>query len=479
LTGKKVTFARNAGGGYSVKTGGGSLSSSQGNPVSLTDDDTTQINFSSGFSFSFYGKAYNSVFLNSDGNLTFTKGDTAITERDPFRALSGPPRIAPFFQDLNPAAKGTVHVFQSGERLTITWNGVSQFFSGTQTNSNTFQVTLFKNGNVEFIYSSEMETKEAVVGIFPGPGSITGATFVNFSSPKGLTNINAAILERFATIASIDFAGLTKEFHRTHAGIFDFVVIFSDFPISIGFPGAFAFFAPVQNSIRGIGLPKFNFAQSLGSAKLQGILAMGWLGRFPDDPDKDFLGTNSTLEVLGQENGHRWLAYPEILINGVRTRDLLGRDDAHWNFNLDTDASVMEGNDIRDNGDGSFTTVAATELYSKLDRYIMGFIPAAQVPGSFFVSGSGADKGRAPQVGVTVRGTRVNVTVNQIIQAEGARVPAAAQSQKKFREAFILLSKTNQSTQAAVNKLDRIRREWQAFFHTQTGDMGTLDTTLP
>ena len=89
---------------------------------------------------------------------------------------------------------------------------------------------------------------------------------------------------------------------------------------------------------------------------------MDFLGKYPNDPETEFLFSNSTLEVFGQENGHRWLAFPRVAIAGQPQNLLLGRADSHWNFYMDTDASCMEGNDIRDNGDGTFTTVAAMKL---------------------------------------------------------------------------------------------------------------------
>ena len=61
--------------------------------------------------------------------------------------------------------------------------------------------------------------------------------------------------------------------------------------------------------------------------------------------------------------------------HGQRSDALLGRDLAHWSFFFDSDASVMEGNDIEDLGGGSFRTVAAVQRYSLLDQYAMGLVP--------------------------------------------------------------------------------------------------------
>ena len=69
--------------------------------------------------------------------------------------------------------------------------------------------------------------------------------------------------------------------------------------------------------------------------------------RVPDDPRQRFLGENNTLSLLGQECGHRWLAYLEFRDGATNSTEMLGRDESHWSFFFDSDASNMEGNDMR------------------------------------------------------------------------------------------------------------------------------------
>ena len=89
---------------------------------------------------------------------------------------------------------------------------------------------------------------------------------------------------------------------------------------SFDLEGAFAFELNIKNEIRGIGLEQFDFASEFGSnGRLQSFLAMNQLSEFPDDPDAAFFGTNSTVNIIGQEAGHRWLAY-------VRFRDTNGQN---------------------------------------------------------------------------------------------------------------------------------------------------------
>ena len=158
---------------------------------------------------------------------------------------------------------------------------------------------------------------------------------------------------------------------------------------------------------------------------------MDWIGKYPEDPLQTFLGENNTVSVLGQEVGHRWLAFLEFRNHtGARSEALLGRDQAHWSFFFDSDASVMEGNDIEDLGGGSFRTTAAVQRYSRLDQYAMGLVSASQVPPFFYVDNpmnvaDGRQADSAPRVGVTFNGTRRDVLIDDVIAINGPRVPVS------------------------------------------------------
>ena len=68
---------------------------------------------------------------------------------------------------------------------------------------------------------------------------------------------------------------------------------------------------------------------------------------------------------------------------------MLGYQSAHWNFLFNSEASLLEGNRIQDNGAGvspRFQTTATVEGYSPLDQYLMGFRSAQDVPPTFYVA---------------------------------------------------------------------------------------------
>src|SRR5215471_21109611 len=116
---------------------------------------------------------------------------------------------------------------------------------------------------------------------------------------------------------------------------------------------------------------------------------------------------------------------------GATSNALLGRDLAHWSFFFNSDASVMEGNQIQDLGGGQFRTTDAVRRYSALDQYAMGLIGAPDVPPFFYVEapqGVSQSAGSAPQIGVSFTGTRRDVLIADVVAVEGARLPAVVNS---------------------------------------------------
>ena len=142
----------------------------------------------------------------------------------------------------------------------------------------------------------------------------------------------------------------------------------------------------------------------------------------------------------------------------------------------------MEGNEIRDDGNGRFTTLQKRATYNPFDRYLMGLIPASEVPDKFYVdqTGGGPEADEVPvQPGETVTGNRIDVSIDQIITSLGTRSPSVEESQKQFRVGFIVLTKQGQPPrETTLDKVNRIANEIGRLFSKQTGRRGSLDTTL-
>jgi hypothetical protein len=475
LAGAGLRFTRNGSGGYDATRIDGAFRPTLGTRVTLSDDDSQAVNVP--FVFQFYGRGQSNAYVNSDGNVTFEEEDRASTERNVARLLTGPPRVAPFLSDLDPSTGGRVFAHAAADQYTVTWCGVRGFDSNRTT---TVQMTLLPDGTIEMKYGDPIILPDAIVGLSPGRTGVFAA--VNLSDPTSAGGAGA-IGERFAETPQIDTVAITKKFYASHPDDFDQLVIWTDARL---IRDAFAFETTVANEIRGLGIDLFDASREFGSAgRLRSFTVMDHIAKYPDDPRQRFLGENNTVSVLGQEVGHRWLAFMEFRDHtGRRSDALLGRDEAHWSFYFDSDASVMEGNDIEDLGGGSFQTVAAVERYSLLDQYAMGLIPASQVPPFFYVENPmnvipDRERDDAPDVGVRFNGTRRDVLIDDIIAIHGQRVPSESASSRVHRQAFIFVVGAGRSLDNAhVEKLDRIRREWETFFLRATDGRMRADTAL-
>lgn len=462
-------------GGLVVAPSSDPVAEAIGNRIDLGDDDSRAVPFPKGFRFRFFNKTYTGMFVGSDGHLTFSAPDATSAPRDLGRLIGGPPRIAPLLADLDPGSAsgdGGVYVLTSRTKIVVTWLDVPEF---GKTNHNTFQAVLYPNGRITFAFG-QIDAREGVVGVAPGGGGDVQLIDYTQSLPTGVLKV--AIAERFAASPSFDHFAVARAFFREFADDYDHLVVFLDFPQSLG--NAFAFEITVKNDILGIGDDVFDFSTQVGSkGRLRSFVQMGSLSRYPDNPDTEFLGTNSTLDILGQETGHRWLAKLHFLDgNGEKSDALLGRDLVHWSFCHNTLASDMEGNLIRDDGGNHFTTIAATERYSPLDQYVMGLIPAADVPPFFYVGGC-SDPAAAPAIGVPIQGPRVDLTIDDIIAAEGPRSPTAAKAPHSFNMAFILVAQAGEfPSDDSIAKVDRIRGAWESYFVGAVDGHGAVNTAL-
>ena len=466
-----LRFTR-SGSSYTLSKIDGGFRSALGTRLTLQDDDAIQVNIP--FSFPFYGAGRTVAFINSDGNITLEEEDKSSTERNLGRMVTGPPRIAPFFADLDPTTgSGRIFVNAAADQYTVTWCNVRGFDS---TRAVTVQATLLPDGSVEMKFGDSTNVQESIVGI--SPGHTADIALVDLTSGSGSSA--GAIAERFAQATSIDTFAVAKKFYATHPDNYDQILLWSDQPL---IRDAFAYELNIANEVRGIGDTIYDTSRLAGSAgRLRSLVMMDWLGKYPEDPTAKFLGENNTLSVLGQEVGHRWLAYVDFRDRtGTRSQALLGRDDQHWSFFLDSDASVMEGNDIEDLGGGQFRTVDAVKRYSRLDQYIMGLIPPSSVGTFFYVESPNSPKvrGDAPQINVSFTGTRRDVLVDDIIAVNGQRIPSSADTSKTHRQAFIYIVSSGRSAEAAqLAKLDRIRTQWEAFFLQATDNRMTANTRL-
>ena len=462
-----------AGDGYNITTTGAAFRGTLGRALTLGDDASTPAQ-TLAFPFQFYGRRFTSLFINSDGNLTFEEADNASTARSLHRVASGPPRIAAFFADLDPSAGGRLFLDSTAEAMTITWCAVPGFGLAETVS---VQTVLFPTGAIEFRYGPA-DLEDAVVAL--SPGRVDTVTAVDLNRGAAQSSGPVAIGEQFTPAASLDLIAASRRFYERHADDFDQLVFFTDTDVM---NDAFAFETTVANSIEGIGIERFDFSAQLGSGgALQSLVNMDRISKYPDTPAQKLFGENSALGILAHETGHRWLA--RLLFTDVNREisdQLLGRQLAHWSFFLDSDGSVMEGNEIFDLGGGSFRTAATTEKYSRLDQYAMGLVGPEEVPGWFYVESpvSLNDREDGAIAGISFNGTRRDVIIQNVIEALGPRVPSAADSPRVHRQAYIFVRRSSAVLdQQDLARLRRIREQFGPFFSRATENRMTVRTTL-
>ena len=455
--------------------------------LDLGDDDAARIELP--FEFTYYGETYPGAYVHSDGNLTFAAPEASSNHRTYARAAGGPPRIAPLFEDMDPSVAGEIRYAAMPDRVVVTWHRVPLWAETGVGKLQTFQLALGADNSIEFRYG-DVDLPKAIVGVFPGDVS-RPAVAVDWSVTASSAVDEAGILaEVFTSATTIDEFAAFHQFFRTQDDAYDSVILFNDIGLQASqFTLAHAY--TVRNQVTGIGKTVFDAGPYFGSPRRTGsFVNMGPISAYPDNPLEPipYRPDSSLLTVLAHEIGHRFLATaifkdPET---GHFNPTTLGRQLNHWSFYFNTDASVLEGNAIRDHGPGAsprFETFAASQTYSALDKYLMGLFDPDEVKPSFLVEdpsfSSSAARSRSPEVGVTFNGVRKEVRIEDIVAAHGDRRPDTSVSQRHFRYAFLLV--VDQGTAPSpdtLNLLERLRRLWRGYFIAHLDGRATIATDL-
>ncbi len=476
---RSILFSPAGSRAFLYRSGGAGVEPGAGEPIEIGDDVSRA--FDLPFEFPFLGQRYRQLFLNSDGNFTFGEGDSASTERGLERFLSGPPRIALFFADLDPSAGGQVRVLSVPDRFVVTWDAVPEWGEEAP---NTLQIEIVPDGTIYMRYGAVMNAGSGIVGVAPGRSA--DVSLVDLSGEP--REIAGAIAERFQRGRTIDNVGVAKTFYRELADQYDSLVVWTNFDSDED--DAFAYSAPVSNDVSGTGDDHYDFTEFWGSeGALETYVFMGDVHRYPREPTGRVLGAASrptTLGLLSHEVGHRFLTSARIVHPGVEADVLLGRQDSHWSFFLDTDASFLEGNDIEEESPGRFRTVQTMSRYSRLNLYLMGLADPSEVAPFFVVSSASAsvfgeplDNESTPTAGIPITGTRTDLNVDEVILALGERQPRAGEAQSTFRHAWVILSRPNEPpTSEDLATLHDARNAFSGFFNEMTLGRGRIETRI-
>src|SRR5438034_7420936 len=343
LSGQSLEFQPRGDNTYSVFAVAPQLETDVGTSFGLFDEDARSVSLP--FAFPFYSQSWQTMYVNSNGSVSFEKGDRS-SSATVAAVFAGPPRIAPLWADLDPTAGGNVFLKAEAARMVITWKDIPLWH---QTEPNTYQIVLFADGRIRFNYGT-VDAKAGVTGI--SNGFQRDGNYVVFSGvgSNGLTGLRPLPIVQLFSSPTIDPVRVAWRFYESHGDDFDSLVYFaaSDYPATLA-GGAGAYFARVKNEVRGIGVSLGDFTPLFGSAgRLRGVINMNSLSGYPDavtGPIPDSPASVSAVTILGQETTHRFGPFVRFRDAASASVALLGRQSAHWNYFLNSEASVMEGNE--------------------------------------------------------------------------------------------------------------------------------------
>ncbi|HWS71274.1 MAG TPA: hypothetical protein VN605_04140, partial [Thermoanaerobaculia bacterium] len=269
----------------------------------------------------------------------------------------------------------------------------------------------------------------------------------DFSSITGDVQMNGPIAEAF-TLPVLNPEGTWEELKALYGlndSSFDGVAIYQNFDtdLTLTFISAYS---------------------TIGNAEASGLSFQPEIGanqpRFPALLHLDTIATAQragetfAVQATMHELGHRWLFYARFNDAGKISYDLNPSFGGHpaayvsepaaFPVLTSGESSVMGGSRFTENADGSFTTPATFVSYgfSWLDLYFMGLAGASEVEPFFYIANSSpalaSDYWPPPKLRVT--GAKKRVTMQQVLEAMGPRLPAYPETQREFRLLTVLLT---------------------------------------
>ncbi len=491
LAGRRLTLVPTAAGGYTSRLGESRGLLHPGERIDFSSDPTGVARTPLRTPFVFFGASYGEIFVHAQGAVSFGEplagAPRAAASGELLPGLiAGPPVVAALWNELGVGGNdpGTgVFVDVRDDSVLVTWYRVSSVRPAGE--PNTFRITLWANGTIDIDYAT-VATRWGVVGVSPGAAR-RKVRLADFAA-RPTVEPETAVLAWYRDLPALNEIALAHKVFERLPDRFQFLTVFTTQPVD---GPSSVWSTTVQNSDRGIGMPIFDHGEIFGAGNLEHIVVMNDIDFYADDPmARPRLGAYayapSTLAVLAHETGHRWLAYAGNIDPGF-----VGTN-GHWSYLLDSGGSFLGGNDLQENPDGSFTSLAAMQAYGPLDQYLMGLRPANEVQPFFVVEdahdflpattrgGDAFGPESHPEQGVTFRGTRRDVSIDAIVERSGPRVPPAGKARTSFRMAMVLVVPAGaQPDPADLAKVERIRRAFGPFFRAATGNRARMHTWLP
>lgn len=510
--GAELPSGRGFGGG--ARTGGAASLAGAGPGAGTGPDATGEGNVSlARFEFPFSGSSWRSLSVNSLGNITFggDYGDLELPRFIHMRTL-GPmvmnkvPLISAFMKQ---RMRGTASVLEMSDRLVVTWD-MTEPVGGNQDMTfeptpHRFQAVLHADGRIDLSYEV-MTATDGLVGVFPVPADGAAVEPVDLSALDANALPVPIVYEAFHHYGLPRPEALACTVIETYGDRFDFMVWYSDFRVDDQEAGTRSV-GDIPRNVSGIG-PRMDVGLRPQDFCSEGRLEVTWYqpvwvgsnqaqARHPDGRWSEY---DNAIAQIAHELGHRWSTRTRAIVDGD-TIELRGEHvpwamsgAAHWPSGLHTpvphpyhdgpEASIMGGSNWQDNGDGTYTlldrgSMVPADGFSYLELYLMGLLPASEVPPFFLLEGTErvgeSDDGRP----IFTAANRIDITIDDIIAHNGLRVPAFDDSQREFTTAVVaVVLPGQQPSPELLEQADAIRRGWMNYWSRVTGGVGTMSTSL-
>ena len=446
------------------------------------------------FDFPFADRRWESFHLGSPGVVTFGEpftysySDYEITMQEIADEFISVPTISALYK---PWRYGTQHVVRRTDRIVITWLSweSDSWEHGVRPEKPArFQTVLGSDGSIRFNYI-DVPFEDGIVGLFQEEDLAPG----------------------------VDLSQSESRVSNRHHEVFHFRSVSDTHEIAchlIGVLGdavdVYVFHSENRMDKHGIATAWAGPCRSVGgyNGYNQGRLKGHWhlpvwiksevvfnASLSPFKPHY-FDGFDSGLALFAHEFAHTWLADFSYDKSGQREPLFLpvseGGCNCHWRWEFHTPAvfpwhteafgpsSIMGGSFWLEHGQGRFTRNGNNPSggFSWLDLYAMGLADAEEVPDMFIVRNLQFDAD-PNEVGYYT-GEKETVTINQIVAAEGPRVPGTAHSQKVFNAGFVYLLEPGQTPSGDLLDLharyqDKVMEHWSHI----TGGRSRITTVVP
>lgn len=322
--------------------------------------------------------------------------------------------------------------------------------------------------------------------------------------PKQASATNVYTLEIDSNTDLLDKTKVAQSFYQKYPDNYDFLAIFPSFALKNEIDGI-SYSSDIQNNIRGI-CRAIRPPCSWGACGSNKLLAMQVFSHKNNNYDQ-LVNTPETLgNTLLHEIAHHWgVSLARDLWGDNKVRDGINQscfsrgipvskqESEHWAYGLQSPPGALDpiedSHPWVDLGNGIYSYDVSLynkpEKYHPFDLYLMGLMDASEIKDSYLLltntqtnfDFSLLNGHTLSNNELAVKADAIRVSINDIINIAGQeRNPKAADSQKDFRVAYVILTKQGE---APSSNMTKAIEELSAVFPSQwayaTGNRSTMN----